>query len=136
MGSEFSNANMTAPGLEDFTYAMTGEEELKGKLCNKIESIPVSTEMEDQYGYSKSISWIDKNSYLVYQIAYFDFDNELFKTISNKEFKKMDDEIGSYMVTNMIALNHSNKRSSEMIMKQVEVTTTDASYFNVAYLEK
>ncbi|MFO7670249.1 MAG: MMPL family transporter [Bacteroidales bacterium] len=136
MGSEFSNANMTAPGLEDFTYAITGEEELEGKLCNKIESTPVSTEMEDQYGYSKSISWIDKNSYLVYQIDYFDFDNELFKTISNKEFKKMEDEIGSYMVTNMIALNHSNKRSSEMVMKQVEVTATDASYFTVAYLEK
>ncbi len=136
MGSEFSNANLTAPGLEDFSYATVGEEELEGALCNIIESIPVDSDMEDQYGYSKSLSWIDKNSYLVYKIEYFDFDGELFKTISNREFKKLDELKGSYMVTNMYALNHGNKRSSEMVMNQVEVTPANSSYFTVAYLEK
>ncbi len=136
MGSEFSNANMTAPGLEDFSYAIVGEEELDGKACYKIESIPVDTKLEDQYGYSKSLSWIDKNSYLVYRIEYFDFDGELFKTISNREFKKLDELKGSYMVTNMYAQNHSNKRSSEMIMNRVEITSANSSYFTVAYLEK
>ena len=136
MGSEFSNANMTAPGLEDFSYALVGEEELDGQACYKIESIPVDTKLEDQYGYSKSISCVDKNSYLVYRIEYFDFDGELFKTISNREFKKLDELKGSYMVTNMYAQNHSNKRSSEMIMNQVEITSANSSYFTVAYLEK
>jgi len=136
MGSEFSNANMTAPGLEDFSYTIVGEEELDGKACHNIESIPVDAKLEDQYGYSKSLSWIDKNSYLVYRIEYFDFDGELFKTISNREFKKLDELKGSYMVTNMYALNHSNKRSSEMIMNRVEVTSANSSYFTVAYLEK
>ncbi|MFH0758722.1 MAG: MMPL family transporter [Bacteroidota bacterium] len=136
MGSEFSNSNMTAPGLEDFTYRIIGEESLEGKSCYMIESIPVSTDLEDQYGYSKSVSWVDKNSYLVHQTHYYDFDGELFKTISNREFKLLDDEKGAYMVTHMLALNHSNKRSSEMVMKQIAVTPTKESYFTVAYLEK
>lgn len=136
MGSEFSNANMTAPGLDDFTYTIVGEEEMNGKGCNKIESIPVNSEMEDQYGYIKSVSWVDKNSYLVYRIDYFDFDGDLFKTISNREFKLLDEPKGSYMVTNMHALNLSNERSSEMIMNQVEVTKSNPSYFTVAFLEK
>ncbi len=136
MGSEFSNANMTAPGLEDFSYSFMGEEELEGKLCDKIESIPIDTKLEDQYGYSKSVSWIDKNSYLVYQIEYYDYDGELFKTISNREFEKLDELKGSYMVTNMYAMNHNNERSSEMVMKQVQITTANKNYFTVAYLEK
>ena len=136
MGSEFSNANMTAPGLEDFSYSIVGEEEMDGKACFKIESIPVDTKFEDQYGYSKSLSWVDKNNYLVYRIEYFDFDGELFKTISNREFKKLDELKGSYMVTNMYAQNHSNKRSPEMIMNRVEITSANSSYFTVAYLEK
>lgn len=136
MGSEFSNANMTAPGLEDFNYTLVGAEDLDGKACNMVESIPISTDMEDQYGYSKSLSWIDKNTYLVYRIDYFDFDGELFKTISNREFKMLDKAKGAYMVTNMNAKNHSNKRSSDMIMKQVEVSTPNEDYFTVAYLEK
>ena len=62
MGSEFSNANMTAPGLEDFTYTILGEEDHLGFSCYKIESVPVSTDLEDEYGYSRSVSWVDKNT--------------------------------------------------------------------------
>jgi hypothetical protein len=40
------------------------------------------------------------------------------------------------MVTGMKAINHENKRSSEMVMEQVAVTSTNESYFTVAYLEK
>ena len=136
MGSEFSNANMTAPGLEDFTYQILGEEDFEGSPCYRIESVPASTDLEDQYGYSRSESWVDKNSYLVHQTHYYDFDGELFKTIVHKEFKKLDDGNGKYMVTHMQALNQSNQRSSEMIMEQVAVTPTDKTYFTVAYLEK
>ena len=136
MGSEFSNANMTAPGLDDFTYTILGDEMLNGKSCQKIEAVPVSTDLEDEYGYSRSILWVEKNSYLVHQTYYYDFDGGLFKTIVHKEFRKLDEGIGKYMVTHMQAVNHSNNRSSEMVMEQVAVTTTNKSYFTVAYLEK
>jgi predicted RND superfamily exporter protein/outer membrane lipoprotein-sorting protein len=136
MGSEFSNANMAAPGLEDFTYRILGEEKLEGQDCYLIESLPLDTDLEDQYGYSRSVSWVDKISYLVHRTQYFDFDGELFKTISNMEFRKMDDAKGTYMVTHMQALNHSNERSSEMVMDQVAVTPVKASFFTVAYLEQ
>ena len=136
MGSEFSNANMTAPGLDDFSYRILDEETFKGDPCYLIESVPVSADLEDQYGYSKSVSWVDKNSYLVHQTRYFDFDGELFKTISNLEFRSTDNTGDSYMVTRMHALNHSNGRSSEMVMEQFDVTPTNEAYFTVAYLEK
>ncbi len=51
MGSEFSNANMTAPGLDDFTYALLGKDLYEDKNCFMVESTPVSTELEDEYGY-------------------------------------------------------------------------------------
>ncbi len=136
MGSEFSNANMTAPGLEDFSYNLAGEENHQGKACFKIESVPASTDLEDEYGYSRSVSWVDKKSYLVHEICYYDFDGELFKTITHREFKKLENEEGRYMVIHMEAVNHQNKRTSEMVMNKVAVTTTNPSYFTVAYLEK
>jgi outer membrane lipoprotein-sorting protein len=136
MGSEFSNADMTAPGLEDFSYRLSGEENLGGKPCFRIESTPVSADLEDEYGYSKSISWVDKNNYLVHQTLYYDYDGELFKTITRKEFRKLDEAQGRYMVTQMHAMNHSKNRSSEMRMDKVALTETNKSYFTVAYLEK
>jgi preprotein translocase subunit SecF/outer membrane lipoprotein-sorting protein len=136
MGSEFSNANMTAPGLDDFTYTLLGEEELQGKMCYMIESRPVSSDLEDEYGYLKSVSWVDKKTFLVYQIHYADFDGELYKTINNSDFQELDTERGKYMVTGMKVINHQNKRSSEMLMNQVALTVTNEAYFTVAYLEK
>ena len=136
MGSEFSNANMTAPGLEDFSYELKGEEDLNGYSCFMIESTPVSTDLEDEYGYARSVSWVDKDNYLVHKTLYYDFDGELFKTITNKEFKKLEEGEGKYMVTHMYASNHSNNRSSEMVMDKVAVTSTSKSYFTVAYLER
>ncbi|MCK4879853.1 MAG: outer membrane lipoprotein-sorting protein [Bacteroidales bacterium] len=136
MGSEFSNANMTAPGLDDFSYSLLGKETINGKSCYQVVSTPVNIDLEDEYGYSRSVAWVDENNYLVYQIHYFDFDGELFKAITNSEFRELDRERGRYMVTRMKAINHQNKRSSEMVMDQVAVTTTNASYFTVAYLEK
>ena len=136
MGSEFSNANMTAPGLDDFTYALLGKDLYEDKNCFLVESTPVSTELEEVYGYSKSVSWIDENSYLVHQIHYFDFNGKLFKSITNSDFRELDKEGGKYMVTGMRAVNQQNKRSSEMVMDQVAVIPTDESYFTVAYLEK
>jgi len=136
MGSEFSNANMTAPGLDDFSYSLLGTDLYEDKNCYLVESTPRETDLEDEYGYSKSVSWIDENSYLVYQIHYFDFDGELFKSITNSDFRELDKEQGKYMVTGMKAVNHQNKRNSEMVMDRVAVTPTDVSYFTVAYLEK
>jgi outer membrane lipoprotein-sorting protein len=136
MGSEFSNANMTAPGLNDFTYNLAGEEELEGKSCYMIESVPKDTDLEDQYGYSRSLSWVDKNSYLVHRTRYFDFDGELFKTISNREFRELEQNGKAYMVTHMYAENHRNGRSSEMVIEQLALTPTKESYFTVVYLEQ
>ncbi|HER09977.1 MAG TPA: outer membrane lipoprotein-sorting protein [Bacteroides sp.] len=136
MGSEFSNSDMTAPGLEDFHYELLGEETYRGVPCVKIQSVPVSRDKEDEYGYSRSVQWVDKNNYLVHKTEYHDFDGELFKTIENRTFKELDPEHHKYMVTHMTAQNHSNDRSSEMVMEKVAMTATDPSYFTVSYLEK
>ena len=67
---------------------------------------------------------------------YYDIDGELFKTIENREFRKLEEGEGKYMVTHMLARNHNNKRSSEMVIEQIAVTASNKSYFTVAYLEK
>jgi uncharacterized protein len=136
MGSEFSNANMTAPGLDDFSYRLLDQENYQGKTCYIVESIPLSTDLEDVYGYSKSISWVDENSYLVYQIHYFDFDGELFKSITNSKFQKLDEKMDKYMVTGMQAVNHHSNRASVIVMEKVAVTPANPAYFTVPYLEK
>ncbi|MBN1132657.1 MAG: outer membrane lipoprotein-sorting protein [Bacteroidales bacterium] len=136
MGSEFSNADMTAPGLNDFKYKLLGEESKNGEICWKIESTPVSMDIEDEYGYSGSVSWISKNDYIVHQTEYYKFDGTKFKTITTRSYKLLEKNPDRYMVTSMIAENHDNGRASEMVMDRVEQIPTKLEYFTVSYLEK
>ncbi|MGW8317324.1 MAG: outer membrane lipoprotein-sorting protein, partial [Bacteroidales bacterium] len=136
MGSEFSNADMTAPALEDFNYRFLEEESLDGKPCYRIESVPKTGELSREYGYSRSVSWIDKNDYLALKTDYYGQDGTLFKTITNQEFKELDAANHRYMVTHMKAVNYNNHRSSEMVMEKVAAIPTNKDYFTVAYLEK
>jgi hypothetical protein len=136
MGSEFSNADMSAPAIEDFSYNLLGSENIGQVECWKIESIPVNMDKEDEYGYSRSVSWIGKNDYIVRRSAYYDYDDALIKNIETIEFKLLDPSAGKYMVTEMVAENFRNGRSSRMKMNEIEITETNESYFTVPYLER
>lgn len=136
MGSEFSNADMTAPAIDDFTYEVLGSELLSGQDCWKVESIPVSMDKEDEYGYSRVVTWIGKNDYIVRRTKYYDYDGEHFKTINTLNFKLLDKTGNKYMVTEMLAENHSNGRSSSMKMDKIQISETNEDYFTVAYLER
>lgn len=136
MGSEFSNADMTAPSLEDFQYKLLGSEKMHDVECWKIKSVPVSMDKEDEYGYSRSVRWIGKNDYIARRSDNFDYSDALIKRIETVEFKLLDESAGKYMVTEMVAENFRNGRSSRMKMDRIEITETDENYFTVTYLER
>jgi len=136
MGSEFSNADMTAPNTQDFSYRILGEKEIDGKTCWQIESVPKNRQLEDEYGYGKALTCINKVDYVVLLNEYYNFDGELFKTIATRAYTRVDAQKGRYMVTDMIANNLRNGRSSVMLMDKIQQTETDESYFTVSWLEK
>lgn len=136
MGSEFSNADMTAPSIQDFAYALLGSEEVNGTDCWKIEAVPADISLEDEYGYSMAIRWIGKEDHVVRKSSFYDFSETLIKTIKTINFKRMDPDRGNYMVTEMVAENFQNGRSSTMKMDKVQTTETKDAYFTISYLER
>lgn len=136
MGSEFSNADMTAPAIDDFTFSLLGSENIADQDCWKISSTPINIDKEDEYGYSKAVIWIGKNDYIVRRTEYHDFDGEHYKTITTLDYKLLDEKAKKYMVTEMTAENFSNGRSSSMKMDQIQISDTNEEYFSVSYLER
>ena len=67
---------------------------------------------------------------------YYDYDDELFKTIQTIEFKLLDQSRKKYMITEMTAENYQTGRSSRMKMDQVQISKTNNEYFTVSYLER
>ncbi len=136
MGSEFTNADMTAPSVNDFTYDPPGSGTIDGTECWIITAKPKSQDLEDEYGYSRSVRWIGKHDYVVRLTKYYDYSDELMKSIKTVTFKLLDAERGNYMVTEMTAENHRNGRSSTMIMEKIQIARTDDKLFTIQTLER
>jgi hypothetical protein len=118
MGSEFSNADMSVPNLEDFTYSIEGSEQLDGKDCWMVTAVPVNDEVADNNGYSKRISWVEKETYFTYKSTFYDFDDLIFKEITMDQYEGMGD--GKYIIRRMEAENLDNGRRSVMTIDQVQ----------------
>jgi len=133
MSSEFSNADMSSPALSDFK-----NRHLEGSSAEKqwiIESIPVDEDKADEYAYSKKISYINPANYQVLKMDFYNFDNELFKTIEIKSVYPVAG--GKFIVKDMTALNVISGRRSEITMTNIsEGAKIDDSVFTVQNLER
>ncbi|MDZ7738454.1 MAG: outer membrane lipoprotein-sorting protein [Bacteroidales bacterium] len=129
MGSEFTNADMSSPPADDFHHSII-EESPESYI---IESRPVSRDKEDEYGFVRKISTINKNNYTVSKMDFYNSYDELFKTILIKDIKELGN--GSFIISHMTAENFSNGRSSEIVMKEIRSgTDINEELFNVSNL--
>jgi outer membrane lipoprotein-sorting protein len=135
MGSEFSNADMSRPNLDNFTYKLIGSETIDGKDCWKIEAIAASRDIENENGYNKRISYIDKSNYLMLKSELFDSANRPLKVHTLSDYRKQSN--GRYFAYSMKMENvRSNRRSEMRIDKFLLGSNLDENSFAVTNLEK
>lgn len=137
MGSEFTYADMTPPSLQDFTFNYLGEEEVNGQLCYKIEWIPKNEDIAEENGFSKRITFIGKNDFILRKALYYDLDEEFQKELIVHKIKELDPENHKYRAMHLEMINHQNNRRSIMHNEQLEFRPNiKDDYFTVRYLER
>jgi len=137
MGSEFSYADMTPLTIENFTYKILGEEEINDIQCRTIEIIPKDDDIADENGFSKKISYIGKQDFVIRKAEYFDLDKELHKEFTVHEIKEIDPENNKYRLIQMVMKNVQNGRQSIMKVEKIQFTPkVKDEYFTIRYLER
>ena len=135
MSSEFTNADMSKPSMNDFNYKILSSEKYKGYSCWKIETSCKNEDIEDNNGYSKKIAWIEKETYLCHKIEFYDLSGELHKIQYIKQYKKQSN--GKYFAFNMEMENKQNGRKSIIIINKFQIgSTLSENIFTPAMLGK
>ncbi len=135
MGSEFTNADMSKPNMNDYQYTILGTETYEGKQCWKIESSCINETVAGENGYSKKISYIEKGSYLCHKVEYFDSQGALLKTQYIRQYKKQPN--GKFFAYQMEMNNEQNGRRSVMVVDKFQLgSNLPESAFTAAMLEK
>jgi len=85
MGTDFSYDDISSVDRDAAldTHTLLREETLNGSACYVIQSIP----KDSSYQYSKTISWIDKESLLIYKNEMYNRRGELAKVMESLDFK-------------------------------------------------
>ncbi len=133
MSSEFSNSDMSSPAPSDFTNRFAPGSAKDNQWI--IESTPVDENIAEEYGFSRKISYISMDKCQIKKMEFYNFDNELFKTLEiNKVFPLPE---GKYLVSEMKAVNVLKGRSSEIRFTDINARTRiEDSYFTVQNLER
>jgi hypothetical protein len=137
MGSEFSNADMSAPSLEDFEYTVTGSGLVEGTDCWIVEVIPVNEDIMDEVGYDRQLAWIGKLDFVFRKADYFDEDGELFKQMISSDVRQLDQSGKKSLATRMEMNNIQNGRKSVMTIDKIQYNPDiKEEYFTLGYLER
>ena len=118
MGSEFTNADMSKPNHADFHYELKGSETYEGRECWIVQEEGKDQAIKKANGYSRSVNYIDKETYLCYKTEYYDSSDNLHRVMIASDFKKI--TATSYFAYHTSMENVKNGRISEMVVNNLE----------------
>jgi len=87
MGSDFTYDDLGDRHPSEDTHKIIGEETLNGEFCYIVESIP----KDNDYMYSRTVSWIVKDKWIGLRKEFYDEDEELLKTLTVRKYDKIND---------------------------------------------
>lgn len=136
MGSEFSYGDLNVPALEDYNYAVTGEESFGGESCYVIDLTPKDKSIAESEGYSKKTYWVSKDKFVVRRGLYYDMSGKLLKELLCEDVKLLDPKNKRYRPMKMEMLNKQSGRRSTFESEKVSFAPdTKDDYFTTRYLE-
>lgn len=124
MGSDFTYDDLGDRKVEQDTHKLLREETIEGKACYVVESIP----LDEDYMYSKTITWIEKATFIGVRKEFYDEDGELLKMLSIKKHENID---GYEIILISEMKNLQNGHTTEMRLSNVKINTgVDNSRFS------
>jgi hypothetical protein len=117
MGSEFAFEDMSSFEIEKFKFKYLRDENYQGQDCFVIEQ----TSLDDDSGYSKIITWVDKQHYRALKSEYYDRKNSLLKILTMHNYQLYLDKYWRPMELRME--NRQTGKSTDLITHSLEFKT-------------
>ncbi len=116
MGSDFTYDDLGDRKLDADVHKLLREETIDGHDCYVVESVS----KDEDYMYSKTITWIRKDNFVGVKKEFYDEDGELLKVLHIKEVKKIS---GIWVITNSEMVNVQNNHKTLIQLSDIKVNT-------------
>ena len=109
VGSEFAFEDFTALELNKYTYRRLRTEAYEGATCDVIEQIP----RYEFSGYTRQVSWIDREVFQVRKVEFYDRRGELLKTLRLADYREY--KGGYWRAHALYMINHKTGKSTDLL---------------------
>ncbi len=116
MGSDFTYDDLGDRKLEADVHTLLQSEVIDGKDCYIIESVSI----DDEYMYSKTITWIRKDNFVGVKKEFYDEDDELLKILTIKKIEQVSE---IWVITSSKMENVQKKHSTTIELSDVQINT-------------
>jgi len=116
MGSDFTYDDLGDRQPESDTHKLIREEKFNGEECYVVESVP----KDEDYMYSRTVTWIIKDKWVGLKKEFYDEDEDLLKILSVKKFEKIK---GLWIILNSEMFNVQKKHTTKMELSEVKINT-------------
>jgi len=124
MGSDFTYDDLGDRKLDADVHKLLKEETIDGHACYVVESVS----KDEDYMYSKTITWIRKDNFVGVKKEFYDEDDELLKILSIKKVEKIE---GFWIISHSEMKNVQKNHKTSMKLSNIKVNTgVSASKFS------
>jgi len=110
MGSEFSYEDIASQEIEKYTYRWIRNEVYESNDCFVSERYPVD---KKNSGYSRQLTWLDKQEYRVWKVEYYDRKNAHLKTLTMRNHQQYEGKFWRTLELHMV--NHQTGKSTLLL---------------------
>jgi hypothetical protein len=113
VGSEFAFEDFTALELNKYDYTWVREEIYDGMPTDVVERTP----RYENSGYTRQLSWIDRDVNQVRKVEFYDRRGDLLKTLTLSDYREYD---GVWRCHRMEMVNHQTGKSTDLVYGDYE----------------
>lgn len=114
MGSDFTYDDLGDRHPAEDSHKLIRTETLNDEACFVVESVP----KEEDYQYSRTVSWVAKNKWLVLKKEFYDEDGEHLKTLSVDRYENID---GFWIILKSRMHNVQKDHRTDMELDNVKI---------------
>ncbi len=113
VGSEFAFEDFTSLELNKYDYNWLREEDLDGLATDVVERTP----RYESSGYTRQVSWVDRDIFQVRKVDFYDRRGDLLKTLTLSDYREYD---GVWRSHSFEMVNHKTGKSTAMLYGDYE----------------
>ena len=114
MGSDFTYDDLGERSLEEDTHNLIKSDKINGEECYVVENSP----KEEDYMYSKKITWVSKENWIGLKKEFYDSDGNLLKVLTVKDYQ---------VINGIVTITHSEMKNIQKEHKTI-LKLTDVHY--------